>query len=163
MKLLEKNHELLENQIFLNFLTNFNLPVVITNKNGFVEFVNSNFCSKSGFSSSFVIGQKPAIWRTDAHTKTFYENMWMDILEGKVWNGDVRNKRFHRGTYDTHMTIIPIEESSGIKHFVAIHQPMDRNYVALKNLHRLYKKSRIGINHWIGNTIPVGYPFAAGQ
>lgn len=162
MKITTNKHELLENQIFLNFLTNFNLPVVITTENGLIEFVNHVFCEKSGFSPSFVIGQKPAIWRTDSHTKSFYQNMWMEILEGKVWEGDVRNRRFNRGTYDTHMTIVPIEESSGNRHFVAIHQSIDKSYFALKNWDTLYKNGRIGLNRWVGHQLPIGAQLAAG-
>jgi len=124
------------NELFLNFLKNFNLGVVITSDTGRIEYVNRKFCKYTHFRPNEVIGQKPAIWRSNAHSRKFYQDLWEQITAGKIWTGEVRNfKRFHQ-TYDTRMTIIPVTSPEGRQYFAAIHQPFRDNIVNVKNWHR---------------------------
>ena len=53
----------------------------------------------------------------------FYRNLWQTILAGKVWQGELVNRRKDGTVYTDDTTITPVHDASGgITHFVAIKQ-----------------------------------------
>jgi PAS domain S-box-containing protein len=94
--------------------------IVITNRLGVVEYVNPAFCKVTGFSNSEVIGQSTSILNSGLQDKHFYQSMWQNLLSGKTWEGELRNRRKNGDIYSEQMTITPIIEDGEIAHFVAI-------------------------------------------
>jgi signal transduction histidine kinase/ActR/RegA family two-component response regulator len=53
----------------------------------------------------------------------FYSNLWNTITAGKVWKGELINKKKNGTFYDEEMTITPIfDDTHNITHFIAIKQ-----------------------------------------
>ena len=95
--------------------------VVITDRNGIIEYVNPRFCELSGYSKEDVIGKNPGIWKSGFHNKIFYEDLWNTILAGKNWSGEILNKRKNGELFWQSALISPLLDSKGeIINFVAI-------------------------------------------
>ena len=62
--------------------------VVITDKNGSIEYVNPTFSKVTGYSAEEAFGQNPRILKSGGLPASFYKEMWGTILDGKSWKGD---------------------------------------------------------------------------
>lgn len=103
------------------------LSIVITDKNGLIEYVNPAFESISGFKKEEVIGKDPKIQGTGEHTKKYYGNVWNTILQGKTWKGMFKNKKKNGDVYWEEAAISPIVNSRNeITHFVAIKEDISK-------------------------------------
>ena len=95
--------------------------ILITSKDGDIQYVNPKFEEVSGFSSTEVIGKNPRILKSDFHDNAFYENIWNTINSGKEWKGQIINKTKNNKIYWEEKSIAPIYNKQGkIIHFVAI-------------------------------------------
>lgn len=97
--------------------------IMITNTRGRIEYVNDAFLKTSGYLREEVIGRSPAMFRS-GHTKNeVYENLWQTILSGRVWRGEVRNRRKSGDEYWENMAISPLRDQFGrVSHFVAVRE-----------------------------------------
>ncbi len=97
--------------------------IVITGRDGAIEWVNPAFTKLTGYSTAEAIGKNPRVLKSGMHDKAFYKEMWTTILNGRVWHGEVVNKRKDGSLYTEEMTITPFSNQEGaITHFVAIKQ-----------------------------------------
>ena len=95
--------------------------IVITDVNGFIEYVNPQFQVETGYSFEEVKGLNPSVLKSDYHNKDFYKNLWDTLISGKVWKGEFRNKRKDGVEYWENAVIAPVYNFFGeIKNFVAI-------------------------------------------
>ena len=97
--------------------------IVITDVTGTILWVNAAFTRLTGYSAEEAIGQTPRIQRSGRHDAEFYAHLWKNIASGKVWHGEVTNRRKDGSFYREEMTITPVRSDRGeITHFVAIKQ-----------------------------------------
>jgi PAS domain S-box-containing protein len=97
--------------------------VVITAKDGTIEYVNPTFCKVTGYSKEEAIGNNPKVLKSGNLPESFYKNMWGTILSGKTWRGDFINRKKNGEEYWESASISPIINSDGeITHFVAVKQ-----------------------------------------
>jgi len=95
--------------------------VLITDKNGRVEFVNDSFVAKTGFSRNEILGRNPRLLQSGHHPRHFYAHLWSVILAGRTWEGDIINRRKNGSVYPERMRITPVLGEDGeIEHFVAV-------------------------------------------
>ena len=105
--------------------------VVITDREGVIQWVNPAFESLSGYQFSEIGGKNPRFMFSGAQDKAFYENLWQTILSGTVWHGELINKRKNGSLYNEEMTITPLRDKDGqVEHFIAIKQDISqrKNY-----------------------------------
>ncbi|MBK6344726.1 MAG: PAS domain S-box protein [Bacteroidales bacterium] len=97
------------------------VSIVITNKEGFIEYVNPKFSEITGYSGKEAIGQKPSILKSGAHSDEFYRELWQTITSGKDWQGEMQNRKRDGSFYWENVIISPILNESGkITNFVAV-------------------------------------------
>ncbi|AGB04801.1 PAS domain S-box [Aciduliprofundum sp. MAR08-339] len=95
--------------------------LVVTDVDGTIIYVNPAFTRITGYKYEEAIGKNPRILKSGKHPKEFYKEMWDTILSGKVWRGNLINKRKDGTLYWEEMTIVPIKNGQGkITHFVAV-------------------------------------------
>jgi PAS domain S-box-containing protein len=95
--------------------------IVITAPDGAIQWVNPAFTRLTGYAEAEVIGRNPRILNSGRQPRDFYAGMWEAILAGRVWRGEVINKRKDGTLYNERMTITPVVGAGGgIEHFVAI-------------------------------------------
>jgi len=96
--------------------------IVITNKNGNIEYVNPKFSENTGYKVEEVIGKNPRIINARNEENTVdYEVMWKTILDGNIWRGEFCNKRKDGSIFWEQASISPFRDQEGnITHFIAI-------------------------------------------
>jgi len=95
--------------------------VVITSRDGTIEWVNPAFTALSGFTREEAVGRNPSIQRSGLHDAAFYGEMWDTILSGRTWEGELTNVRKDGSCYVEDLTITPVRDEAGqIVHFVAV-------------------------------------------
>lgn len=87
--------------------------VAITDQKGIIRHVNDNFCEISGYSEAELIGQDHRIINSGYHDKDFIKNLWSTIASGKVWEGDICNRRKDGSIYWVATTIVPFLNDLG--------------------------------------------------
>ena len=100
----------------------FTLAIIITDINGNIQWANSSFSKLSGYTMSEVIGKTPGqLVNSGKQDSIFYQTMWNTILSGKVWSGELINKRKDGSFFSEELTITPILDYTGeITSFIAI-------------------------------------------
>jgi PAS domain S-box-containing protein len=87
--------------------------IVITDTRGIIQFVNPAFTALTGYSREEAMGQTPHLLKSGCHPEGFYKELWYTILSGKVWQGDVTNRRKDGTLYDEEMRIAPVKALNG--------------------------------------------------
>lgn len=103
--------------------------IVITDRNGVIEWANKSFETLTGYSVVETKGKNPKeIIKSGKQGSEFYKEMWDTILSGKVWHGETVNRRKDNTLYTEEMTITPVlRENDEIRHYIAIkHDITDR-------------------------------------
>lgn len=97
------------------------VSIVITDTTGAIEFVNPAFIRHTGYTYAEAIGQNPRILKTEKTRPETYEKLWQTIISGKVWEGELQNKRKDGREFIEHAIISPVFNGSGvITHFMAV-------------------------------------------
>ena len=97
--------------------------VVITDRNGRIEYVNATFSDVTGYSAEEAIGQNPRILKGGKLPASYYQQLWDTILGDQIWEGDLINRKKSGEEYWESASISPIKNDDGdITHFVAVKQ-----------------------------------------
>lgn len=98
--------------------------IIITDLEGFIIWSNPAFETLTGYSIDEVIGQNSRdLIRSGVHGSEFYRNLWDTVASGKIWHGEIINRRKDGSHYPEEMTIAPVKNSEGvIINYIAIKQ-----------------------------------------
>ena len=95
--------------------------IVITDTDGKIQYVNPAFTAMTGYTSEEAVGQYPRILKSGLETAEFYEELWNTIRSGRVWHGELINRRKDGTFYREEMRITPVRDSKGeIVSYIAI-------------------------------------------
>lgn len=98
------------------------LSVMITDLDGYIEFVNPAFIETTGYLEKDSIGQKTSILKSGEQPQSLYAEMWKTIKKGERWVGELINKRKNGEKFWVLNSISPIKNSNGdITNYVAMH------------------------------------------
>ncbi|MDX1453114.1 MAG: EAL domain-containing protein [Oleiphilaceae bacterium] len=100
--------------------------VIITDKNGVIEFANQAIYQLTGFTPEEVIGHNPRIFSAGETPKDVYKLMWKTLNEGNVWRGELLNRTRAGENYWEAITIAPIITETGIRHYVAVRENIEQ-------------------------------------
>ncbi len=118
--------------------------VVITDRNGFIEYVNPAYTRNTGFTLTEAIGQRPSIVKSGRQDRDFYHAMWQTILAGKVWKGELINRHKNGTLYTEEMAISPVTNNAGeVVRFVAIKRDITERKKQEENLSHIANYDRL--------------------
>lgn len=125
--------------------------VIITNRDGIIEYVNPAFERETGYGLDEVIGRTPGILKSGQHGKQFYVQMWEAILAGEVFRAVFINKKKDGTIYYEDKNIAPLRDHEGaITHFVSVGRDIterQRVETALRRLNETLEQESRRIAH----------------
>lgn len=144
---------------FLNVAENSVNPIEITDLNGKIIYVNRAFEVASGYSKEELLGKNPRVFGSGKLPSSFWDKMWATISSGKVWVGEVENRKKNGEPFYTQLLISPIIEKDGkVSGYFAIHRDLTEKRTLERQLIHTQKMESIGtlaagIAHEVGNPL----------
>lgn len=97
------------------------VSVVITDPAGAIQYVNPHFKELTGYSAEEVLGQNPRILKSGMMPAAVFKQLWETITSGRVWKGNLHNRKKDGEFFWEHATIAPIRDKNGrIDRYVAV-------------------------------------------
>ena len=94
--------------------------VIITDRYGYIEYVNPAFEKVTGYATDEVIGKSTSILRSGQHDDAFYQNLWEEIEAGKSFHEVFINRRKDGSLYYEQKTISPLlDDNNDITFFIS--------------------------------------------
>ena len=119
--------------------------IMLTDAAGKILFGNRAFCAMTGYALEEILGKTPGFLNSGEHDADFFRALWNTILTGRVWQGELINRRRDGTLYNEEMTITPIQKSNGeISHFIAVKQDITKRKQRKEQLHQARKMEAIG-------------------
>lgn len=81
--------------------------VAITDADGVITHANDMFVALTGYSREELIGQTHRIVNSGTHPPEFFENLWATLKSGRVWRGEICNRKKNGELYWVQSAIYP--------------------------------------------------------
>ncbi len=95
--------------------------VMITDRQGVIEYVNPAFSKLSGYLPEEVLGKSPAFLQSGLTPPDYYQQMWETLRAGQEWRGEMLNRKKNDELFWESEVVSPLKDEAGeITHFVAI-------------------------------------------
>lgn len=105
----------------LTVLDQLNYNVLITDREGRIEYVNPAFEHTYGFTRAEVLGQTPRILKSGRHGPEFYAGLWQTILAGEPYRAIITNRKKTGELIEEAIWISVIRDPAGeISHFASL-------------------------------------------
>lgn len=148
-----------ELQQFFHVAENTVNPLQITDLSGRMIYVNPAFEKASGYSKEELLGKNPRIFGSKKHSNKFWDEMWTTISSGKVWVGEVENKRKDGEPFFAQLLVSPIlDDQKRVTGFFGVHRDLTEKKILEKQLIHTQKMESIGtlaagVAHEVGNPL----------
>lgn len=109
--------------------------VVITDRDGVIEYVNPAVTKNSLYSQEELIGKSTRIFKSGEHDHDMYKDLWDTILMGETWSSRIINRRKNGELYYEGITISPVKNDQDvITNFVAVKSDITDRILAEEEL-----------------------------
>lgn len=97
------------------------VSIIITDRNGTIEYVNPKFTQMTGYGADEAVGQTPRILKSGQIPDSEYRRLWEIITSGREWHGELVNKKKNGELFWERASISAIRDDDGvITHFVGV-------------------------------------------
>ena len=155
----ERKKKEIELQRFLNIVESSLNPIQITDLSGKMIYVNPAFVKSSGYKKEELIGKNPRIFGSGKMPRKFWDKMWQTISSGKVWFGEIEDRRKNGEPFYTQLLISPFfDGDQKVTGYFGIHRDLSEKRTLEKQLIHTQKMESIGtlaagIAHEVGNPL----------
>ena len=117
--------------------------VIITDPSGTIEYVNQRLLDITGYARHEVLGRNPSMLQSGETPGTVYADLWSTIKAGRIWTGEILNRRKDGTTYWDAVRISPIRNDAGtITHFIANQEDLTARVEAERELREREERLR---------------------
>ncbi len=119
--------------------------VVITGRDGIIEYVNPAFERISGYAKQEAVGKNPRFLKSGKTPPPIYRELWDTITRGDVWVGALINKKKDGTIYHERATISPmVDEVGNVTNYIAVKQDITHEMQLEEQLRQSQKMEAIG-------------------
>ncbi|MDP2977944.1 MAG: PAS domain S-box protein, partial [Thiobacillus sp.] len=95
--------------------------VIITDRNGIIEYVNPAFTRVTGYPLEEAVGQSPGMLKSGLTPAEHYQKLWKTLQAGKEWRGELLNRKKNGELFWEYEVITALKnETNEITHFIAV-------------------------------------------
>ena len=102
------------------FLTEQDIIVTKTDRNGLITYVNDDLLRITGYSERELMGEKHNIFKHPDMPAEVFKDLWKTILNECTWRGVVKNKTKNGGFYWVHADVTPLYENKTLIGFMSV-------------------------------------------
>lgn len=133
--------------------------IVITDGEGTIQWANRAFTTMAGYTVEEALGKKPSILKSGIQDDAFYKNLWETVKAGRIWKGELINRRKDGTLYTEEMTITSIHNGAGeLSHLIAVKQDITERKALESKLIDISRAAGMaevatGVLHNVGNVL----------
>lgn len=87
--------------------------IIITDKSASIVSVNQAYTIITGYTAEDTIGRNPNMLHSGRQDKMFYQEMWRQIIDNGVWQGEIWNRRKNGEIFPAWQTITSVKNDAG--------------------------------------------------
>ncbi|MDD5207999.1 MAG: response regulator [Elusimicrobiales bacterium] len=111
--------------------------IIITDREGLIEYANPKFMELTGYSAKELLGQNPKLINSGKIPKSTIKELWDTILDGREWNGELLNRKKSGELFWEHAAISPVKDPRGnITNFIAVKVDITDRKVAQREIEK---------------------------
>ncbi len=119
--------------------------VIITDLEGRIEYVNSRFCTVTGYTLGEVIGKNPRVLKGGSTPQEAYRDLWRTVTSGNEWHGELQNKKKNGELFWETVSISPILDENGrASHYMAVKEDITERKRLESDLLQAQKMEAVG-------------------
>ncbi len=99
--------------LILKIFENVSEGIMITDEFKKIVMVNPAFEFVTGYTRDEVVGKTPAVLQSGVHELPFYLEMWEQIRQEGIWQGEIWNRRKTGDVYPEWLTIVCVTNDEG--------------------------------------------------
>ncbi len=112
--------------------------IVMTDLEGRIEYVNPHFTEVTGYTAEEARAQNPRILKSDRTPPEVIRQLWETITAGKVWHGELCNRRKDGTLFWEQASISPVRDDKGtVTHYVSVGEDITERKRSEANVVRL--------------------------
>jgi PAS domain S-box-containing protein len=119
--------------------------IVITDELGYIEYCNPAFEKLTQYSFDELKGKNMSLLKSGKQDNIFYDEFWQTINSGKIWTGNLINKRKNNELYEEYNEISPVKNPDGsLFNFIAVKRDVTEERKLEQQLRQNQKLQAIG-------------------
>jgi two-component system NtrC family sensor kinase len=120
--------------------------VVITDRDGAIQYVNAKFCRVTGYTAEEARGLNPRVLKSGRTAPSVYRELWETIARGEIWHGQLCNKRKDGSLYWENVSISPVRDPKGVEitHYIAVKEDVSERRLLEAQLAQAQKLEAVG-------------------
>jgi PAS domain S-box-containing protein len=120
-------------------------PMVITDPDGLIEYINPAFTSLSGYTAEDVLGKPFRILEPGILEPDILDQLWKTIRRGEVWQGELENKKKTGEPYWENILLSALRDEDGnISNYVGIKEDITERKEAEAELRKARFEAEAG-------------------
>jgi PAS domain S-box-containing protein len=97
------------------------VSIVVTDREGRIEYVNEKFTQLTGYTRAEALGQNPRVLNSGRNPPELFRELWTALLAGSEWHGEFHNRKKNGELFWEDARISPIKDDAGaIVRFIAL-------------------------------------------
>jgi len=118
--------------------------VVITDREGKIEYVNPKFTEVTGYTPAEAIGRNPRVLKSGQTPPEVYAELWQTITSGRVWRGELLNRKKSGELFWELASIAPVKNGETVTNFVAVKEDITERKQMEEQLRQTQKMQAVG-------------------